>query len=158
VKGQHDMSVLRDAWLTALRGYLGFAAGANLLWEFAHVPLYTIWSEGSSREIIFAVIHCTGGDVLIATAALTLALLLAGKDWPIDLRAYRRVTALTLAFGVSYMLFSEWLNIVVRKSWAYSEHMPIIPILNTGLSPVLQWIVIPLAAFWWAQRSRASHS
>jgi hypothetical protein len=28
--------------------------------------------------------------------------------------------------------------------------MPIIPILDAGLSPVLQWMVVPLVAFWWA--------
>tara|TARA_R110002072_G_scaffold61528_1_gene154753 strand:+ start:1452 stop:1643 length:192 start_codon:yes stop_codon:yes gene_type:complete len=28
----------------------------------------------------------------------------------------------------------------------------IIPVLDVGLSPVLQWVVIPQAAFWWASR------
>lgn len=149
-QGSNDAA--RDAWLRVLRRYIFFAALANLLWESAHLPLYTIWREGTAREIIFAVIHCTGGDVLIATAALMLALLLAGTSWPIEPRAHRWVAALALAFGISYTLFSEWLNIVVRKSWAYSELMPVIPILDAGLSPVLQWIAIPLTAFWWARR------
>ena len=38
----------------------------HLLWEIGHVPLYTIWTEGSWGEIAFAVLHCTGGDLLIA--------------------------------------------------------------------------------------------
>jgi hypothetical protein len=38
---------------------------------------------------------------------------------------------------------------VVRASWAYSDWMPVIPIagLSIGLSPLLQWIVVPAAAF-----------
>jgi hypothetical protein len=34
-------------------------------------------------------------------------------------------------------------------SWAYSDWMPVIPIagLSIGLSPLLQWIVVPAAAF-----------
>lgn len=140
-------------WLTALRRYFGFVAAANFAWEAAHVPLYTIWTTGTWSEIAFAVVHCTGGDLLISVAALMLALLLIGENaWP--MRRFRRVAALTVAFGLSYTVFSEWLNIVVRKSWAYSDLMPVIPLLDAGLSPVAQWIVIPLAAYRWAHGAR----
>lgn len=142
---------LSAPWLFRLRRYLAFVAAANLVWEAAHVPLYTIWGEGTPSEIAFAVIHCTGGDLLISVASLVLALLLVGNHaWPA--RAVGPVAVLTSAFGVSYTVFSEWLNVVVRKSWAYSDLMPVIPVLDAGLSPVAQWIVIPLTAFWWARR------
>jgi hypothetical protein len=49
-------------------------------------------------------------------------------------------------------VFSEWLNTEVRGSWAYSELMPVMPVVATGFSPVAQWIVIPIGAFWWARR------
>lgn len=138
--------------LSALRRYFFVIIPANLIWEFAHLPLYTIWNEGSPGEIVFAAIHCTGGDILIAMSALMLALMITGRNWPHAHLARRRVTILTVVFGLGYTLFSEWLNIVVRAAWAYSDLMPIIPVLDAGLSPVLQWIVIPLAAFWWASR------
>lgn len=148
---------LQAPWLFTLRRYLGFAAVANLAWETAHVPLYTIWRDGTPSEIVFAVIHCTGGDLLISVASLVLALLLVGNPaWP--MRVVGPVAVLTIAFGLSYTVFSEWLNIVVRKSWAYSELMPVIPVLDAGLSPVAQWIVIPLTAFWWARRLLGFHS
>jgi hypothetical protein len=69
-------------------------------------------------------------------------------------------TGKTLAtgFGLGYTIFSEWLNIVVRKSWAYSDLMPVIPVIDAGLSPVAQWIVLPLAGFWWARRPLRSRS
>src|SRR3546814_6655752 len=53
-------------------------AVGNLAWEFVQLPLYTIWYEGSLWEILFAVLHCTGGDLLIASAALLGALMIAG--------------------------------------------------------------------------------
>jgi len=37
------------------------------------------------------------------------------------------------------------------RNWAYSEFMPTLPVTGTGLSPLAQWIVIPLIAFWWAR-------
>jgi len=62
------------------------------------------------------------------------------------------VLTLAVLFGVSYTVFSEWLNIEVRQAWAYRDAMPVVPVLGAGLSPVLQWIIVPLAGFWWAVR------
>lgn len=139
-------------WLTVLRWYLVVIAAGNLVWEFAHLPLYTIWRTGSRGEIIFAAVHCTGGDILIGTVSLVLALMLSGGGWPTAPLAYLRVAALTIAFGLVYTIFSEWLNIVVRKSWAYSDLMPVVRGMFLGLSPMLQWLVLPAAAFWLAWR------
>ncbi len=44
--------------------------------------------------------------------------------------------------AVGYTVFSEWLNVRVRRSWAYAELMPVLPVVGTGLSPLLQRIVI----------------
>lgn len=44
-----------------------------------------------------------------------------------------------------YAVFSEWLNIVVTKRWEYSELMPVVPIIDAGLSPLLQWVILPPA-------------
>lgn len=139
------------AWLGALRRYIGFLVPAHLAWEFGHMPLYTLWKEGSREDIVFAAVHCTGGDLLIAIMSLVAALVIAGDaSWPH--RRGRPVAALTIAIGLAYTVFSEWLNTEVRGSWAYSEYMPIVPVLDAGLSPLLQWLVIPLGALWWASR------
>jgi hypothetical protein len=138
-------------WPRALRVYLGVIALGDLAWEAAHLPLYTLWETGTAGEKLFAVLHCTGGDLLIALSCLALALISVGdRGWP--LYAHRRVAAVTVALGMGYTVFSEWLNIVVRESWAYSDLMPVVPVIETGLSPLLQWLVVPLAALWLARR------
>jgi hypothetical protein len=40
-------------------------------------------------------------------------------------------------------------NIVARQSWAYSERMPMISLFGfrMGLSPLLQWVMVPAAGF-----------
>jgi hypothetical protein len=144
------------AWLGVLRRYLLFVAGANLLWETAQLPLYTIWREGSSREKAVAIVHCTGGDVLIAVTALVLALVVTGSGWPLSVVARRRVGAMALIIGVGYTVFSEWLNVAVRATWAYSDLMPVVPLLGLGLSPLAQWIAIPITGFWWSTRGMMS--
>lgn len=142
----------RAAWLAAFRRYLAFLALANLVWEIAQLPLYTIWGTDTVGELAFAVVHCTGGDILIAFSSLLLSLVLTGSDeWP--RRRFGRVAALAVGFGVGYTIFSEWLNIVVREAWQYSELMPVVPFIDTGLSPLLQWIIIPSLGLWWARRA-----
>jgi len=140
------------AWLSGLRAYLGFVLVGNLTWEVLHLPLYTIWTTGSGEEKAFAVFHCTLGDLLIALSTLTVALILVGDPaWP-RLRFWP-VAILTIIFGVGYTAFSEWLNVVARASWAYSDRMPVIALAGQrfGLSPLVQWIVVPAAAFAFAR-------
>lgn len=148
--GRHPHQI-QPFWLPTLRRYLLFIGAGNLAWESLQLPLYTIWREGTVGELVFAVLHCTGGDVLIALSSLVLALVVIGEGgWPE--RRYGAVVALAVAFGVGYTIFSEWLNTTVRTSWDYSELMPVVPVIGTGLSPLLQWLAIPLAGFWWASR------
>lgn len=139
----------QDAWLAVLRRYLLVIALGSLIWEFAHMPLYTLWETGTAAEIVFAAVHCTAGDVLIATAALVAALCLFGnRRWPAC--GARPVALVTIALGIAYTAFSEWLNVEVRETWAYRDLMPIVPVLDVGLSPMLQWVALPGLAFWLA--------
>jgi hypothetical protein len=151
--GPHDASSVASAgammWLVVIRRYILFIILGNLLWEFGQLPLYTIWQQGSSSENVFAAVHCTGGDALIASASLLSALMLLGQNnWPLN--RYVIVATAAIIFGLSYTVFSEWLNTNIRNSWTYNERMPVV--LGIGLSPIAQWIVVPVAAFWLAAR------
>lgn len=139
-------------WLVALRCILLASALGHLAWEMVQLPLYTIWHEGALSEIVFAIVHCTGGDLLIATSTLVAALLVFGRGWPTDRIAYRNVMITAIVLGVGYTIFSEWLNVNVRGAWAYGPWMPRIPPLGTGLTPLLQWIVVPIAVFQFMRR------
>ena len=111
------------------------------MWEAAQLPLYTLWRTGTRREIAFALIHCTGGDILITTAILAAATGLA--------RAFRwppfgwRMAFTAIVLGASYTIFSEWLNVAIRGTSSYTAAMPVVPFLGTGLTPLLQWLIVP---------------
>jgi len=125
--------------------YLIIAAAGNLVWEAGQIPLYTIWSIGTTREIFVAVTHCTAGDVLVATATLLLAALFA---WLLGWRPFgHRMAAAAIVLGIAYTILSEWLNVAVWHTWSYSPAMPVLPWLSTGLAPTLQWLVVPASAF-----------
>jgi hypothetical protein len=65
------------------------------------------------------------------------------------------VLAAAVALGRGYTFFSEWLNVGLRGSWAYSEFMPVVPLTGTGLAPLLQWLILPVAAYRLATRGIA---
>ncbi len=127
--------------------YLGVAAIAHLAWETLQLPLYTIWSSAAWWEIAFAVIHCTVGDIMIASSALT-AVILVGRFWSWPRSDWKQVAGLTIIFGLSYTAYSEWFNVYIRHAWAYSASMPIVRIggVALGLSPLLQWLIVPIVA------------
>jgi hypothetical protein len=150
------MSFLDHAGRRIVGRYLLFMVPASLAWEFAHMPFYSLWATGTRAEIVFAALHCSVGDWMIAVASLALAVILAGGPaWP--QQRYVPVAVLAVVFGLTYTLFSEWLNVDLRQSWAYAEAMPRLPVLGTGLSPVLQWLILPVLGLWWAKRSATSH-
>ncbi len=137
---------LQNDWHGALRTYLGITVVAHLAWETLQLPLYSIWSTGTAREIMFAVAHCTVGDLMISTLSLIAALLFFGREsWPGE--RFSPVALATLFFGIGYTIYSEWSNTVVLKTWAYSELMPRLPLLGTGLSPLMQWLIVPILGF-----------
>ena len=138
-------------WLPCLRRYVLFLAGGNLLWEALHMPLYTLWNEGTLKQIALYGLHCVGGDLLIGSATLLLALIIfATSDWPS--KNYMRITIVTILMGILYTFWSEWYNVKIATRWAYADAMPVIPIVEIGVSPLAQWLVIPLVGFWWAKR------
>jgi len=60
--------------------------------------------------------------------------------------------------GLWYTVFSEWLNTQFRQSWSYTEAMPLVPPLGTGLTPFLQWLIVPAVALGYVKRSSRQKS
>ena len=123
---------------------IGLAALGNFFWESAQLPLYTLWRAGTPQDIAFALIHCSGGDVLITTATFAVATALARHfRWP----SFGWLMVFTaIALGAAYTIFSEWLNTEIRRTWSYTAAMPVLPVLGTGLTPLLQWLIVPTLA------------
>lgn len=134
------------AWFGTLRRSMIFIAAAGPVWEFARMPLDTLWDTGTAAEIVFAAEHYAGGDVLIAIGAVISELFLDGNPaWPDTRRPH--VIARTMAFGFPRTAIGEWRNIEVRQAWSCGKLVPVIPAFDAGRSPVLQRITVPPVAF-----------
>ena len=134
--------------------YLPLLAALNLAWEAAHVRLYTLWQEAELAYIAFSVVHCTLGDVLIGAIALLVALI-AGREGALAGWRWRQIAVVTTIFGVAYTAFSEWMNLTVLRSWTYADSMPTIAVttVDIGVSPLLQWLVLPPLSLYLAKGS-----
>ncbi len=62
-----------------------------------------------------------------------------GRGWLDPVRW--RPLATWLALGMAYTTVSEYVNVVVVQSWAYSPWMPTIG--RIGLTPLVQWVIVP---------------
>ena len=142
----------RAAWAFIALRFVPALAVLNTIWEIAQLPLYTLWEEGSLPSIAYAVLHCTLGDVAIGTLALVFALI-ATRARAVETWRWRQVALFLVIPAVGYTVFSEWMNTVARAGWEYSALMPVVrfPGLEIGLSPLLQWMVIPPLALWLAK-------
>jgi hypothetical protein len=114
----------------------------QLLWEVAQFPLYDVWHENNWSYILYGLVHCTLGDLLIMLSAYWLvALVNWTRYW------YRRGLLpnglLFTLMGVSYTVYSEIVNVRFEQTWGYTELMPIVPVIEIGGMPFLQWLLIP---------------
>jgi|SRR5882724_4735506 len=128
-----------------------FAFLLNFVWEFAQVPLFKGMPASAHWQAILVCARATVGDVLIALVAFwTVTAACRSRRW--ILRATRSQVAGFIAVGVSITIVLEWLATQVLQRWAYAESMPTVPGLAVGVSPLLQWLLLPPLVVWFVRR------
>ena len=115
----------------------------SIVWELGHARLYTIWTEARNHELAFAIFHCSAGDLMIALVSLAIALTML-RAGPLRTWRIAQIACASALLGTAYTIFSEWMNLRLER-WTYTESMPTIALgtLELGLTPLLQWLVLP---------------
>ncbi|MBI5042032.1 MAG: hypothetical protein HZB57_12785 [Gammaproteobacteria bacterium] len=132
---------------------LMLALPLELFWEFAQLPLYTLWQRNDWGYILFSLAHCTAGDLLILLVCYELvALLTRNRSWFAG-RTLLNGVVFTLV-GAAYTVYSELTNAIPGGDWGYTGQMPIVPVLGIGATPLLQWLLIPPLLLWLMRRPR----
>lgn len=57
-----------------------------------------------------------------------------------------------MAVGVLITIAAEWVLTEGIERWTYAPSMPTLPVLGTGLLPLLQWIILPPLVVWFVHR------
>ncbi|MCO6414004.1 MAG: hypothetical protein J5I92_14780 [Thiogranum sp.] len=119
----------------------------NLLWEIAQFPLYTVWHQNDWSYILYGLAHCTLGDLLILLILYELiALIQRDRHWYVH-NVLPSGALFTIA-GIAYTIYSEISNVRIKGTWGYTELMPIVPLVEIGGTPFLQWLLIPPMLLW----------
>jgi len=128
-----------------------FAFLLNLPWELAQVPLFAGMPSARHWAAILVCGRATLGDAVIALVAFWgVALAGGGRAWV--LAPTPGLVGGFMAVGVLVTIGMERLATRVLGRWAYAEAMPVIPLLEVGLSPMLQWVVLPPLIVWFVRR------
>ena len=125
----------------------------HFVWEMLQFPLYVSPAASAHQLGIRMCLRATFGDVAIALSAY---IVVAGWTQTWCWRASRVRVAMYLVVGLAITVLLEVLNVHVWHRWAYAAAMP--TLLGVGVSPLLQWIIVPLLALWLTQRRVAAKS
>ena len=128
-----------------------FAFLLNLTWELAQVPLFAGMPSAEHWQAILVCGRATLGDAVIALVGFWAV---AGSAHTRSWMLWPTAGQLTgfVAVGVLITILMEWLATQVLHRWTYAEAMPVIPLLGVGLSPLLQWVVLPPIVVWFVRR------
>ncbi|MEH6721783.1 MAG: hypothetical protein V7704_23190 [Aurantimonas endophytica] len=128
-----------------------FSFVLHFVWEFIQVPTYAGMAEMPHWEAIKLCMSATFGDVGFALTAFWAACLAArSRDWILRPTPFPVTTF--VAVGIVLTVGFEYYYTTISLRWTYSDLMPLVPPLGTGLSPLLQWTVIPPLVIWLTRR------
>jgi hypothetical protein len=96
------------------------------------------------HTMLYGWVHCTLGDVILTIVSFWLVGIISrDRRWFLNLSPLNFIGFIMI--GLVATVISERLNVHFLKSWSYNQLMFIIPWLKVGLTPFLQWVMIPPA-------------
>ena len=121
---------------------LGFIL--NLVWENAQAPLFNGY-----QNLIQHFMPCfwaTIGDAVIILLLYEFYVFWYKDRYWIKHMKVRQIVTLMIV-GAVLVVFMEW-GALASGRWSYTEYMPIVPIFDVGLLPVLQMMFLPALTFY----------
>ncbi len=126
----------------------------HLVWEFVQAPTYAGMVDMNHWDGIKVCMSATFGDVGFAlTAFIVTSIATRSRYWLMGPKLWH--VMLYLAVGIALTVSFEYYYTRISLRWTYSELMPLVPPFGTGLSPLLQWIIVPLLALGISRRQIA---
>lgn len=136
-------------WPETNLAFFGFLL--HFAWEMLQLPLFVVAAELTAREAILHCTRATGGDLIITFAAfLGASVSVRTRHWIV--RRDPTAIAVFILSGLSITIAFEYLAIGPLSRWTYAESMPIVPILQIGATPILQWLLLPVILLWITRR------
>ncbi len=131
-----------------------FAFLLNLPWELLQIPLFKAMPTLAHWDGVMVCLRAAAGDGVIALLAFWAIALLGGtRNWIARLSI--RTLCTYVVIGLLFTVVVEYWATQVAGRWQYAAAMPRLPLLETGLLPLLQWVLIPPLLLWVVRRQLA---
>jgi hypothetical protein len=128
-----------------------FAFLLGFVWEILQGPFFQGMTEARHGEAVRLCTLATLGDVAIMLVNFwIIAGVGGGRRWV--LRPTAAQVAGFTGLGLASAVLIEILATRVWPHWNYSDAMPIIPVVEVGLVPLLMWAVLPPVLVWFVHR------
>jgi hypothetical protein len=116
----------------------------NFVWEIIQGPLYKSFTYSLSH-IAFCSLASVADAIMVLLIYFVLAIIYKDPLW-IKYINLQRTLILILIGGIGAIL-AEMRHLSLGN-WAYAPSMPILPFVYAGLSPVLQFMLLPGLIFY----------
>ena len=128
-----------------------FAFLLHFAWELVQVPLYEDMARAAHAAATFTCFKATLGDVaMMLSAYWVAAAYVCDRRWL--LVPTHAAWLIYLAVGLALTVVFELLATGPLQRWRYGDAMPLVPGLGVGVSPIMQWVVIPPMVLWLTRR------
>ena len=116
----------------------------NFTWEILQMPLYKN-NELDFQHLVFCGLATVADTIMVLLIYFSYALIFKNALWikKLDLK----LSLLLMLTGGAGAILSEMRHLT-EGNWAYDDSMPLIPLVNAGLSPVLQFTLLPVIIYW----------
>ena len=127
-----------------IRIILALAFVLDFLWEMAQMPLFKNMPF-TGRTTLFCALATIADCIMVLLLYLGFGLIYKDPMW------FRKpdilpVLFLIIAGGVGAVLAER--QHLFEGNWAYNSYMPLVPVVDVGLSPILQFMVLPATIYY----------
>ena len=133
----------KDYWRTVITIAMT-AFMFNLIWEIAQGPLYGGF-EYDLNHISFCALASVADMLMVLILFFAFALIYNDVFWTGNM-GIKRIGSLILVGGTGAIFAEIWHT--ARGDWSYAETMPMVPLAEVGLLPVLQFALLPWLVFY----------
>lgn len=128
-----------------------FAVLLNFPWEFLQAPFYKGLASAPHWEATKSCAQAALGDAGVTLVAYWLVgAALRSRQWILapGLGAVMGFIGadIVVNFGIEKLATERF------ERWAYTDSMPIVPVLDIGLLPLLQWVLLSPVTCWFVRR------
>ncbi|OJY97497.1 MAG: hypothetical protein DI535_21880 [Citrobacter freundii] len=116
----------------------------NLAWEVLQMPLYKD-APFNIQHIAFCALASVADAIMVLLIYFCFALIYKNPLWVQEFTMLR-ILILMLVGGIGAIL-AEMRHLSLGN-WAYDKSMPLIPVIKVGISPVLQFMILPALIYY----------